>query len=216
MIEVARLIVGGLRANCYLVWDKKSREAVIIDPGDEADYIIEKINELDLRPQKIVATHGHFDHVMAVNELKLALQAQAGFKIPFLMHKKDERILRWMRRSAIYFTKVDPGPKPEANENIKEGVVIKAGEIELRVIETPGHTLGGVCLYCPKEKILFSGDTIFAEGAVGRTDFPYCSKAELKKSIKKLLKLPEETKVFPGHGEETTILEWKAFFRHDS
>jgi hydroxyacylglutathione hydrolase len=196
VFDFIALPVGQMRTNCYLVYDAKTRECLIIDPGDDADYIVSKISELGLFPQKIVATHGHFDHIMAVNELKLA------YKIPFLLNKKDEVLLKWMRKSAVHFIKVDPGPPPIVDQFIEDEEIIGWG---LRVIETPGHTPGGICLYSIKEKVLFSGDTLFAEGHVGRSDFAYCNKEDLKRSVKKILGLPKEVKIFPGHGRPTSV-----------
>jgi len=194
-----------LEANCYLAWDKKTREGVIIDPGDEPEVIMERVAKLELKPGMIMATHGHFDHVMGVNELKLA------YNTPFLIAEDEKKLLSWARRSAIYFTKVDPGPAPKPDKYVRGGDEIEVGSTSIKVLATPGHSPGGLCLYCEKENILFSGDTIFAEGAVGRTDFPYCDKAKLKKSVERLLELPPETKVYPGHGKPTTIRRERAF-----
>jgi hydroxyacylglutathione hydrolase len=199
MIRVEKLVVGQLQANCYLIYDDKTRECIIIDPGDEAEYIIQKITDLDLKPKFIVATHAHFDHVQAATELKLA------YKIPFLIHAKDSLLLKHYRKSALHFTKVDPGPAPQPDSYLVENSKLEILNSKFEVIHTPGHTAGGICIYFPKEEILFSGDTIFANGEVGRTDYSYCSKTDLKKSINNLLKLPQQTIVYPGHGEKTTI-----------
>jgi hydroxyacylglutathione hydrolase len=203
-LKVRTLRVGQLATNCYLVSDNQS--AIIIDPGDDADYIIQKINDLDLIPTKIIATHAHFDHIMAVNELKEA------YNIPFLLHKSDVPLLKWMRQSALHFTKVDPGPAPKVDKFLKDKEELKTGNSKLtrpagglKIIHTPGHTPGGIVLYSNKVGVAFVGDTIFARGRVGRTDFPYCSKNDLQKSTRKLLKLPAKTICYPGHGPKTTI-----------
>lgn len=196
-MRIQRLEVGKLKANCYLVFEEGKREAIIIDPGDEPELIINRISELEIKPKYIIATHGHFDHLTAVNELK------AAFKIPFLMHQADEELLKWMRKSAIYFTNADPGPSPTIDKYL--GRKLSIFKHQFSVIETPGHTPGGVCFYNKKEGILFSGDTIFAGGMTGRWDFPYSNKAQLMKSVTKLIKLPSDTMVYPGHGEKTTI-----------
>jgi len=203
-MDIKTLAVGQLKTNCYLVFGFKSssREAIIIDPGGDSDYIIQKIRDYDLKPKLIVATHGHFDHILAVNELK------AAFKIPFAMNKKDQKLLSWMRHSANYFTNFDPGPPPRIDKNLKEGEEIQISNFKFQIIETPGHTPGGVCLYSQKEKLVFAGDSIFAGGGIGRTDFPYCNKEDLTKSIKKLTQLPKETLVYSGHGDTTTIGEF--------
>jgi len=193
-MDIQTLPVGQLKTNCYLFHN------LIIDPGEAADFIIQKITDLDLKPQAILATHAHFDHIGAVNELKLA------FKIPFLMPKKDEVLLKWFRKSALHFTKVDPGPPPKVDKYLGQEC------FTLKIIPTPGHTPGSVCLYSSKEKIVFGGDLIFAGGGVGRYDLPYADKDILQKSIQKILKLPPETIVYPGHGEPTTIGEFKKLY----
>ena len=172
-------------------------EGLIIDPGDDAEYIYNTINTLNLQPQAILATHGHFDHLGAVNELKLA------FKIPFCMHQKDEVLLQWFRKSTLHFTKVDPGPAPIIDK------YLGTKYLKFKIILTPGHTPGSVCLYSPKNKIIFVGDLIFKGGGVGRWDFPYADKKLLEKSVQRICKLPDETLVYPGHGEPTTIGEFK-------
>lgn len=189
-MEVVRLVVGSLQTNCYLAYDLASKKTLIIDPGDDAEYIIRKINDLQLKPIYIIATHGHFDHVLAVTELKLC------YNIPFLMHQADLAILRRVQSSSHYFTGHQADPSPRPDKFLKEGMKIKFGRSQLEVWHTPGHTPGGVCLYFPG--IIFSGDIIFANG-VGRTDFSYSSKTDLNKSITRILKLPPQTTVYPGH-----------------
>ncbi|MCK4588253.1 MBL fold metallo-hydrolase [Candidatus Woesebacteria bacterium] len=197
--RVKKLVVGQLQTNCYLVFDEKNSEAIIIDPGGDADYIIRTLNDLDVKPTKIVGTHGHFDHILAVNELKLA------YKIPFLMSKKDEVLLKWMRKSCKFFTGFDPGPPPKVDKYLNK--LLEVGDLKFEIIETPGHSPGSVSLYSNKLGIVFVGDVIFAGGGVGRTDFKYSNRKDLEKSIKKLFKLPKNTIVYSGHGEETTIGE---------
>ena len=197
-MEIEKLIVGQLQTNCYLVWEKKTKEGVIIDPGDDAEYILNRIKDLEIKPQMILATHGHFDHVLAVFELKMAL------KIPFLIHPKDLFLLKRTDKTADYFTGINNGFVPSADGFLKENEKISFGEnAQLKVRETPGHSPGGVAFL--SRGVAFSGDTLFKQG-VGRTDFSYCSQRDLIKSIKnKLFKLSDETIVYPGHGEETTI-----------
>lgn len=196
-MEINCLIVGQLATNCYLVWDEKSRHTVIIDPGDDADFIINKIQDLQLLPEFILTTHGHFDHVLAVTEIRLA------YKIPFLMHQADMFLLKRTGETARYFTSVGADPLFPPDKFIAEGNQIKLGQECLKVMETPGHTPGGVSLY-NKKGDLFTGDTLFAHG-VGRTDYSYGSEELLLNSIKKILRFPASTKVYPGHGEETTL-----------
>lgn len=182
--------------NCYIVWDKDTKEAIIIDPGDDSDYIIENINKEDLTPRAIIATHGHFDHTMAVLPLKLS------FNIPFYMHKEDGFLLKRIEKTAKHFVDFDPGPPPKVDIFLTDKATISIGKIRFSIIHTPGHTPGSVCLHFKDEKIIFVGDLIFADGYVGRTDFKYGDKIKLSESINKL---PDNITVYPGHGEEFTL-----------
>lgn len=204
-MEIERLVVGQLQTNCYLAWDKTTGEGVIIDPGDDAEYILNRIRDLEMKPLYVLATHGHFDHVLAIFELKTAL------KIPFLIHSKDIFLLKRVDKTADYFTGIKDGFVPTVDKFIKENDVISFGKKEqLKVVETPGHSPGGVVF--ESRGVVFSGDTLFKQG-VGRTDFSYCSQADLISSIKnKLFKLPDKTIIYPGHGEETTIGQEKKNF----
>lgn len=204
-VTVITLPVGQLRANCYLLTDKKTQETLIIDPGDDAEYIENVVLDNKYQALKILCTHGHFDHTGAVLELKLI------YRIPFFLNKKDEFLLNFARRSARRFTKLDIGPKPALDADLKDN--LKIGQSELTVIETPGHTPGSVCLHLPEEKIIFSGDLIFAGGGVGRTDFSYSSQKDLEKSLRKIFKLPAKTIIYPGHGEISTLDKEKKFVR---
>jgi len=201
-MEIERLIVGQLQTNCYLVWDKETKKGLIIDPGDDAEYILNRIKDLEIKPEMILATHGHFDHVLGVFELKMAL------KIPFLIHQEDLFLLKRADKTAGYFRGIKDGFVPSADGFLKENEKISFGQnSQLKVIETPGHSPGGVAFF--SRGVVFSGDTLFKQG-VGRTDFSYCSQADLIDSIKnKLFKLPDKTIIYPGHGEKTTIGEEK-------
>ena len=199
-MEVQRIIVGQLQTNCYLVFNPKTKDTLIIDPGDDGDYIIRKIEDLELKPKMILITHGHFDHVLAVTELKLA------FGIPFLMHKADLFILRRVQETTRYFTGSQTDTPLMPDKFIKKNEMIIFGNEKLKVIGTPGHTPGGVSFY--GKKILFSGDTLFADG-VGRTDFSYGSAKDLKESLKKLFQLPRQTKVYPGHGNSFKLKDYQ-------
>lgn len=199
MLKIRRLPVGQLQTNCYLVFDQKSAEAVIIDPGDDANYIIQMLADLDIKPTKIIATHGHFDHILAVAELKLA------YGISFLLHPADKFLLKRMRSSAKHFLGIDPGPAPKVDKYLKEGEELKIGNCKLKIICTPGHTPGSISLYSKKIGVIFVGDVIFAGGGVGRTDYKYGNKQDLENSLKGLLKLPKNTVFYSGHGEEETI-----------
>lgn len=197
-MKVERLTVGQLATNCYLVWDEKTKEALIIDPGEAADYIEAKIADLKLKPIALLATHAHFDHVLAALELKLAYQ------IPFLVHTKDLFLLKQVQKSAKYFLGIEVDPAVSADHFLKDGEKIKIGQEILTVMETPGHTPGGISLL--GKGVLFSGDTLFASG-VGRTDFSYSSKKDLDQSLSKIFRLPDATILYPGHGEVSIIGE---------
>ena len=145
--------VGQMVTNCCLVFDDNSKEVVIIDPGDDAEFIADEVKKHQLKPEAIIATHGHFDHIMAVSELKLM------YKIPFLVSKEDEFLVKKMKESAWYFIRVSTGPIPKVDRYIKEGDEIKIGEEKIKVIDLPGHSPGGVCLYskkiCKNKKLRF-------------------------------------------------------------
>jgi glyoxylase-like metal-dependent hydrolase (beta-lactamase superfamily II) len=205
-LEIRKLVTGQLQTNCYLVYDNQAPDVIIIDPGDDADYIARVIADLNKKPSKIIATHGHFDHVLAVTELKLA------YDIPFLIHKEDEFLLKRLQSTAKHFLGVKTDPAPIVDKHLKKNDEIKVGKYILKVIETPGHTPGGISLYCKKAKILFAGDTVFEKGGIGRTDFVYANNNQLMESIQKLLKLPKDTIVYTGHGDKTTIKEVKTYF----
>ncbi|OGD62762.1 hypothetical protein A2160_04830 [Candidatus Beckwithbacteria bacterium RBG_13_42_9] len=201
-MKIISLVVGQLQTNCFLAVDQETDEALIIDSGDDAELIIQKIQDERIKPVGIVATHGHFDHCLAVLELRLA------FSIPFYLHQNDLALLKRMSSSARHFLGIEVGPAPKVDRFIKAGDNLSFGKESFEVIETFGHTPGSISLYSQPNKVIFVGDTIFADGGVGRTDFSYSNEADLNKSIKKLLKLPAETLVYTGHGEETTIGEW--------
>ena len=193
-MNIVRLEVGQMQANCYLV--SNNSEAVIIDPGDDADYIIQKIQDEELVPVAILATHGHFDHIMG------ALTLQLAFSIPFYINSNDMFLVQKMRYSARHFLKTDPGPPAET---VFLGEKFATANLEFSVIPFPGHTPGSVCFYNAKEKAVFVGDLIFADEYVGRTDFSYSDKNKMRESIDKIMKLPKDTIVYPGHGEEFTL-----------
>lgn len=167
------------------------------------------ISDEDVTPIKVIATHGHYDHVLAAGELKLAYQ------IPFLMHKADEFLLKRMRVSAAHFSQISADPPPKVDEYLEEGFKIQiTNHQSLITFPTPGHTPGSISLYAKEANLVFVGDVIFAGGLVGRTDFDYSSLRDLQKSIEKLLKLPAATTVYSGHGEETTIKAARKVFAH--
>ncbi len=206
-VEIITLIVGQMQENCYLVYDSKSLDTVIIDPGDDADYIERIIADNKLIPRCIISTHGHFDHIMAVTELKLA------YNIPFLIHKNDEFLVKDMQSSAKYFLRITTDPPPQIDEYLNENKLLTINNQQLTIIHTPGHTPGSCCFYLRKEAILFTGDLVFADGGVGRTDFSYSDIEKSKKSIKKIFSLPPKTQILPGHGRSSTLVEESKYYR---
>lgn len=198
-LNIIKLEVGQMQANCYIASEEGSREAIIIDPGDDADYIIQKLQDNDLTPELIIATHGHVDHTIAVLELKLA------YGIPFYMHKSDEFLLKRIEQTAKHFIGFDPGPPPKVDVYIADGSVLQAGGIKLKVLHTPGHTPGSVCLWSKNEKVVIVGDLIFEKGQVGRTDFSYSDKNDFIASLSKITSLPKDTIVYAGHGEKFSL-----------
>jgi len=203
-------VVGEMETNCYLVWSE-DKSCIIIDPGDEGVEIAQEINRLGLKPMMILLTHGHFDHILGVIDLQLI------YNIPIAMGKEDAFLVDRAGETAQYFLKRDIKiPKIKKIDNsLKEIRTIKMDGETIEVIKCPGHTPGGVSFYAPKSKLLFTGDTIFAGGLRGETEHKYSSKKLLYRSICNLLKLPDETVVLPGHGEETNLAEAKRLFNCD-
>lgn len=202
-LQVETLTVGQLQTNCYLLVDTETDKAVIVDPGDDAEFIIQKVLDQRVEVESILATHGHFDHVLAANELKLA------FNAPFLMHSKDLFLLERMRETTKHFAGFDPGPPPAVDESLDDSTHFGFGSVVLEVLHTPGHTPGSVSFFDKDNHTLFVGDVVFAGGAVGRTDFAYCSHAQLSKSINKLFMLPDQTLVHAGHDRDFYLSDEK-------
>jgi hydroxyacylglutathione hydrolase len=199
MIEILTVPVGQMQSNCYIIFDESIKQCLVIDPGDDWEYLVSQIQEKNLVVSVIIATHGHFDHIMGVFPI------QKTFNVPFMIHKDDEFLLQDMRSSARHFLNIEAGPAPIADCNLKEKEAILLSANKFEVVHTPGHTPGSICLYNKKDKILFTGDLVFAEGGVGRTDFSYSNQSELEKSIARVFKLPKDTIIYPGHGPSTTI-----------
>ena len=200
--EVETLIVGPLSSNCYIVWDEKEKLGVIIDPGDDAEIIIDRVNDLGIKIKYILATHGHFDHIGGVAKLRKNLNTE------FLAHEGDFFFIEDGENAAKRWgIAIDQPPKPD--RFIEDGEKIKFGEFELEVLHTPGHSPGGVSfLY---DRMLFGGDTLF-QGSIGRTDFRKGSFEDLSTSIKtRLYTLPDDTIVYTGHGPITTVGDEKKF-----
>lgn len=192
---IKQLTVGPLQSNCFIIGDEETAESIVIDPGDEPDLIMDVINGKGLKVSYIVCTHGHFDHVGAVSDIK----GKTGAKV--VIHKDEIEIYHAARDMAAFWGyEVEKLPEPDIL--VDDGDRIRVGNIIFTIIHTPGHSPGGICLY--GEGIVVTGDTLFA-GSVGRTDFYGGDMNKLRDSFNRLMSLPEETKILPGHGPDSTI-----------
>ena len=199
MMKYEVLILGQLETNCYLVWEEKTKKGIVIDPADDGVAISEEITARQIELMGIVMTHGHFDHCLAALDLKLMYQ------VPIFVSSEDKFLLERQNSTAKHFlkTKIETPNIVTIDKDLSKIKEVWIGKEKLEVIKTPGHTPGSVCLYSQKDKILFSGDTLFKQFR-GRTDFAYGSTKKIYDSLKRLMKLPEETMVLSGHGEKTT------------
>lgn len=192
--------------NCYIVQDEKTKETMVVDPGGEPNKIIEMLDVLEANLKYIYLTHCHGDHIGAVNELKKI----KGGKV--LIHRFDAEGLDNDGISLCSFIGISQSEILEADSRVDDNDLIHLGELEFKVLHTPGHTKGGSSLYCKEEEFVFSGDTIF-RGTWGRTDLPTGSLEDIIHSImNKILNLPDETIIYPGHGKSTKVKEEKPIY----
>ena len=190
--------VGPLHCNCSIVGDEQSREAMVIDPGDQIEDILTIVQRHGLRVTQIVVTHAHIDHVGGAMKLKAATGA------PILLNMKDELLLKMLPVQATWIGVADPG-KVRVDEELRDADTLRVGALQATAMHTPGHSEGSTCLYFPAEHKLIAGDTLFA-GSIGRTDLPGGSYRKIMRSLHdRVLALPDETIVVPGHGPLTTI-----------
>jgi hydroxyacylglutathione hydrolase len=191
---VKRLVVGGWKANCYIVSSEIVQKGLIIDPGDEENTILKAVREMGIEIKLLVATHGHIDHIGAIGVLKRALHA------PVAIHQRDSTALQGDGRFfwGEYFS-----PPINPDRQLRDGEMVEVADLKFKVINTPGHTYGGICLY--GHGAVFTGDTLF-RNSIGSSGIGTGTRTELMDSIiEKILVLPGETVIYPGHGSQTTV-----------
>jgi len=198
--------VGQMQCNCYFLID--DHDCVIIDPGDSAETLLEEVSRQNLNVHALIATHGHFDHIMAAGEMQLALN------VPFYIHADDEFLLSRLESTAAHFLGYEPYViKPQVVKHISSSK-LHLPPFNFEIILTPGHTPGSVCLYQNSAGMAFVGDLLFHGGGVGRFDFSYSNKQDLFSSINHLVKkLPGETIIHSGHGESSILEEEESLLR---
>ncbi len=198
MIICDKIRVGDFAANCYIFGDGSTKDVVVIDPGGEPNKIIDFINKNSYVVKNIILTHGHFDHIGGLKEVK----QYSGVEI--LIHKLDSEMLTDSAQNFSKFIGLKAGEviQVPADKFVTDGDVFYVGGISYKIIHTPGHTRGGISILF--DKYLFSGDTLFKE-SIGRTDLPFSNHSDILNSVNKLIELDSDVIVYPGHGESTTI-----------
>lgn len=196
-LNIECYVVGPVQTNCYFVINETTKEMLIIDPGEAAQKLAQRIRENEYIPKAILLTHGHFDHATAAEELA------KEFQISIYAHEMEKEILGDTQANVSWM--IGQSQTFHADIFVKDEQELDLAGFHIRVLYTPGHTIGGCCYYFPYEDVVFSGDTLFCM-STGRTDLPTGSASQLIRSIQdKLMPLPEQTIVYPGHGEATTI-----------
>jgi hydroxyacylglutathione hydrolase len=195
------LVVGSLGTNCYVLGCERTRQAIVIDPGDDDAAIMRALKRHDLALALLVVTHAHFDHILAARPLQEATGA------PFRLHAADQPLLQAMRQTTMAWIGVDPGKPPTVDGHLVAGETIRVGDVELVVRVTPGHSPGGITLVESASHRAFTGDSIFA-GSIGRADLPGGNQDVLLDAIhREILTLPDDYLLLPGHGPSSTVLE---------
>lgn len=203
MLKIGKIVMGSVQTNCYFLYKEDEKKIIVVDPADRGEYLYNAFKEAGLEVVAILLTHAHFDHIWGCNQLR----ELAGVQV-FAFEEEKE-----LCESAKLNVSEDVGRPYTATVDwyLKDGETVTIEGMEFKVIWTPGHTQGSCCYYFEKDNILISGDTLF-EGSVGRSDLPTGNGATLSRSLKeRLMILPDETLVFPGHGNSTTIADEKKF-----
>ena len=203
MLKIGKIVMGSVQTNCYFLYQEDSKKIIVVDPADRGEYLYNAFKEAGLEVAAILLTHGHFDHIWGCNQLR----ELAGVQVFAFEDEKD------LCENAKLNVSEDVGRPYTATVDwyLKDGETVTIEGMEFKVIWTPGHTQGSCCYYFEKDNILISGDTLF-EGSVGRSDLPTGDGKLLSRSLKeRLMILPDETLVFPGHGNSTTIADEKKY-----
>lgn len=196
--------VGQLGTNCYVMYRESFKKAVIVDPGGDGAHILDMCRELSLIPEAVLLTHGHFDHILAVSDIKEAFP-----EAKIIAGDQEKGLLT--DPAVNLSSSFGKACRVEADEYAEDGAILSLGGMTFHVLFTPGHTSGSVCYLIPSESVLISGDTLFSE-SLGRTDFPTGNQSMIIRSItERLFALPEDTMVYPGHGDMTTIGHEKVY-----
>lgn len=196
-LKIGRIVLGVCQTNCYFVYEEGEHKALVFDPADKGGYIYDKLNEKGFTVEGILLTHGHFDHIWGVKELK----ERSGAKV--YAYEEEKEVCE--DAAVNYSENTGRTCEIKADVYVKDGEEISIAGMTCRLLATPGHTKGSCCYYFENDKILLSGDTLFQE-SVGRTDLPTGSMSALVRSVReKLMPLPEDVRVYPGHGEATSI-----------
>ncbi len=196
-MQIETFVLGALQTNTYLLNNEQNGTALIIDPADDGDFLNEELLRRGLTLEAVILTHGHFDHCLGLLSLKSA------WNIPIMMNFADQFLLQQAPSSALHWLKIKTDPVPPADFDLANLTSLELIGEKFMIVQTPGHTPGSICLLHREEKFLFSGDTIFANGQIGRLDFAYANQKKMKNSLTKLRELQQQGcygQVFAGHG----------------
>lgn len=197
MIKIGGMVVGSVQTNCYFVYEEGSTDVIVFDPADRGADIYHALKEKGFQVVAICLTHGHFDHIWGCNQMREVSEAK--------VYALDKEKTLLETATINYSEQAGRAYTVKADEYVADGTVLELAGMKLKVIATPGHTAGSCCYYFEEDKVLISGDTLFEE-SVGRTDLPTGSGRDIKQSLSNILmKLPDDVKVYPGHGGSTTI-----------